>query len=991
MMKKFKSALLLSMLVLSAQSGVRLYAGSFTAEVAEQDDGASEQKHSDQKHSDQIKVCQVGYLPEETKTAILTGGAQGQVVVRESDSHKSVASLTVGEELFDSDTGEKVRIVDLTEVSKPGRYYVDVPGVGRSFDFNVGDDVFVSTFQKSMLFYTGQRCGTAVRLGGDFSQYHHSECHMSDAHMDASTGREGTRSITGGWHDAGDFGRYTINSGISMGTLLWTYELDSDKLHGIELMIPQPDGSLPQMLSEIRWNLDWMLKMQDESGGVWHKATTAKFPGSILPERDNARMLIVGSGYEPYLTTQATCNFVAVAAIAARVYRPFDPDYADRCLTAAKRGWSWLESTPDSHFKANPRGVETGAYEDDDANDERLWAAVELFRTTGDTIYHEYFLSHYGRVRPMFNSGFPHEWKNVHALALYGYALEGRSEVDTEVQKAIRQEALTAADQIAMRIQTSGYRVPLTTDNYIWGSNALVANYGMMLRLANRISPKSQYSDAAQDCLHYLLGRNTFNTSFVTQVGSRWAMNPHHRPSEADDVQQPWPGMLIGGPNAQNATKKRPPARQWDDVKESFTTNEVAINWNAPLVFLLAEALPNHATAAAVDSGMQMEGAYVWKSDCSGEETFVNSTHPILPGHYEYVVDPAGTQLVFRGRLTDAFKVDDPESVHLHPDIYFDEFHPGSFTVEFDVWVDDLVPEELGPYREKPWLNVLTVFDRTTRSGDERFEPSVMTNLVGKPGAYYLQTYSISPQDGGTFFEKGATKPIFPIGQWVSIKVDVDVKSAIVRTYQNGELVSEGPYKSRPGIAGAHMGLYTNKLIEQATVYNRACQISVRSSAEPRPTQHVQGEMLVNGDFADGVTQWQVEQQKGVKANTKFVNEGPESESTMRIEVETIAQEPWQLQLYQNEIAIEKGKSYTLTFWCKSNRSGSFKTICMQDHEPWEHSTEKEINVTTKWQKEEFTFIGPWDDEKARITFTNLASDEGRVFWFANCSLRVSE
>jgi endoglucanase len=111
--------------------------------------------------------------------------------------------------------------------------------------------------------------------------------------------------------------------------------LDSEKLHRIDLMIPQPDGTLPQMLSEIRWNLDWMLKMQDESGGVWHKATTAKFPGPLLPERDNARMLIVGSGYDPYLTTQATCDFVAVTAIAARVYRPFDPDYAARCLKAA--------------------------------------------------------------------------------------------------------------------------------------------------------------------------------------------------------------------------------------------------------------------------------------------------------------------------------------------------------------------------------------------------------------------------------------------------------------------------------------------------------------------------------------------------------------------------------------------------------------------------------------------------------------------------------
>jgi endoglucanase len=801
-----------------------LAGGAANAGAAEGDDTATRERV----YSDEIKVCQVGYLIGETKLAILTAEPEGQVVVRRSDNHEIVASLAVGAVTFDADTGDSVRLIDLTEVSEPGRYYLDVPGVGSSFDFRVGDDVFGNIFQMSMLFYTGQRCGTEVRLGGDFDQYHHAECHLSDAHFDASTGRTGSKSITGGWHDAGDFGRYSINSGISVGTLLWAYELNSEKLRHVELIIPEKSGPLPHMLTEIRWNLDWMLKMQDESGGVWHKASTAKFPGSILPESDKSPMLIVGSGDDPYLTTQATGNLVAVAAIAARVYRPFDPDFADDCLSAARRGWRWLDSTPDSHFKANPRGIETGAYEDDDATDERLWAAAELFRTTGEASYHQYFLNNHDRVRPMFNPGFPHEWKNVRALALYGYAIENQQQVDLNVQQNIRKEALQAADEIVKRMRSNGYRVPLSTDNYIWGSNALVANYGMMLRLANRISPKPQYADAAQDTLHYLFGRNTFNTSFVTHVGSRWPMNPHHRPSEADSVVEPWPGMLIGGPNAQNASKKRPPACQWDDVKESFTTNEVAINWNAPLVFLLAEALPNHATVAAVDSGMQMEGAYVWKSDCSGEKTFVNSTHPILSGHYEYVVDPAGTQLVFRGRLTDAFKVDDPESVHLHPDIYFDQFHPGSFTVGFDVWVDDLVPEELGPYREKPWLNVLTVFDRTTRSGDERFEPSVMTNLVGKPGAYYLQTYSISPQDGGTFFEKVATTPIFPLGQWVSIKVDVDVKSAIVRTYQNGELVSQGPYKSRPGIAGAHMGLYTNRLVSKATVYNRACEISVR-------------------------------------------------------------------------------------------------------------------------------------------------------------------
>lgn len=393
----------------------------------------------------------------------------------------------------------------------------------------------------------------------------------------------------------------------------------------------------------------------------------------------------------------------------------------------------------------------------------------------------------------------------------------------------------------------------------------------------------------------------------------------------------------------------------------------------------------------ANESTISSEPAYLWRSNCSDETTFVNSTHPILPCHYEYVVDPAGKAPVFRGRLTDSLKVDDPESVHLHPDIYFDEFHPGSFTVSFDVWVADLEPNTLGPYREKPWLNVLTVFDRTTRTGDDRFEPSVMTNLVGEPGAYHLQTYSMSPNDGGTFFETSENAPVFPTQQWVSVKVDVDVQSAIVRTYQDGKLVSEGPYKSRPGIAGAHMGLYTNRLITQATVYNRACEISVRPIAPPQLDRKSLDEMIVNGDFADGTAKWQVEQQNGVKAKIDHVQKGPRGGSAMRIEVESVSDEPWRLQLYQNEIAIQEGKSYTLTFWCKSNRSGSIKTICMQDHDPWEHSTEKEVSLSTEWQKEEFTFSGPWNDENARITFTNLATDEGRIYWFADCSLRVSE
>jgi hypothetical protein len=230
----------------------------------------------------------------------------------------------------------------------------------------------------------------------------------------------------------------------------------------------------------------------------------------------------------------------------------------------------------------------------------------------------------------------------------------------------------------------------------------------------------------------------------------------------------------------------------------------------------------------AEESGPTLSSTFSWSSDCSSEGSFVNSTHPIIPGHYEYLPDPAGAGSAFRGRLTAGLKIDDPESVHLHPDIYFDRFHAGSFTVSVDVWVDDLRPDVLGPYRDRPWLNLVTIFDRTTLTGDTRFEPSVMTNLVGAPGAYFLQTYTMSPSQGGTFFDRASTAPVFPTGRWVSVKVDVDVTAARVRTYQDGMLVSECPYKSRLGLAGTHAGLYTNRLMKQATVYNRSCVITVR-------------------------------------------------------------------------------------------------------------------------------------------------------------------
>ena len=547
------------------------------------------------KRSDAVRVCQVGYLPGETKVALLAAEPSGDVVVRRADTGAAALTVKAGTAKPDADSGDTLRAVDFSALKTPGAYYLDAPGIGTSHAFRVGDDLFARPFRLAMRSFTGQRCGTDVTLAPDFPQYRYDACHREPSPYHPSSGRtEGTRDCTGGWHDAGDFGKYVVNSGITTGTLLWAYELNEPKLRALNLDLPESGKGTPDMLAEIRWNVDWMLKMQDEDGGVWHKVTTAGFPGSGMPKEDRAPVLVIGNGKAPYKTTAATGDLAAVCAIAARLYRPYDAAYADRCLSAAERAWAWLEKTPDNNFTTNPPGIQTGGYGDDNPSDERLWAAAELFRTTGKDGYDRYFRANYRKWTPTLTADARPGWPNVHPFAMFTYAMSGRASADPEVVRIIKADAVAAADDIVARSRANGYRIPLKLNDYVWGSNSNLANYALMVRVANRITPKAAYVDCAQDALHYLLGRNTFNTSYVTQVGAKWAMNPHHRPSGADRNEQPWPGLLMGGPNAEGKT---PPARQWQDEEGSFTTNENAINWNAALVFILADALPAAAAA----------------------------------------------------------------------------------------------------------------------------------------------------------------------------------------------------------------------------------------------------------------------------------------------------------------------------------------------------------------------------------------------------------
>jgi endoglucanase len=486
-----------------------------------------------------IKVDQVGYPLDGPKIALVSAPAATFEVRRSSDDAVVFkGNLTAAK--ADPDTGDKVQAADFSALKQAGRYYLEIPGVGRSWNFAVGPDVFEHTYYMAMRGFYGQRCGTAVDMGPEFPGYSHPACHLH-GEFHPTSGATGIRDNIGGWHDAGDYGRYMVNSGISTGTLLWTWELFGKKIKGISLHIPETGNGTPDILNEARWNLEWMLKMQDTDGGAWHKQTSEHFPAMIAAEDDKQLSEVIGTGAAPFKSTCATADLAVVGAIAARVYQPYDAEFAARALDAARRAWAWTEKNPNVTFH-NPPGIQSGEYGSDSCLDERLWAAAELARTTGEAQYSGFFLKNYAGFLPSLDSPPGEDWKSTGSMGLWAYALSPRKDVDANVVKVIRQRTVAAAHAVVERTRANPYHVSLKADDYVWGSNGVTAEYGMDLLIANLFQPDASFVDTARDNLHYLLGRNAFSLSWVTQVGENPYQHPHHRPSASGRQ----PGSLAG-------------------------------------------------------------------------------------------------------------------------------------------------------------------------------------------------------------------------------------------------------------------------------------------------------------------------------------------------------------------------------------------------------------------------------------------------------------
>lgn len=532
-----------------------------------------------------VFVNQEGFLPQAEKYFISNVETRGFTLV-ESNSGNEVfrGTLELRTEI-DESTGLRLFVGDFSAFTELGRYKVVLDSGHESYTFSIDPDLYDSVAMKSIKSFYFQRCGVALEepYAGLFSR---PPCHLDDALLHSSVPDDRTLAASGGWHDAGDYGKYihSAATGLAMMTIL--YEQFPQRFSMDHNNIPESGNGFSDFLDEIAFELDWMLTMQN-------RETQSPFHGAC-------HYMINTTGYawgtpdnEPYTryaynySTVATADFCAIMAQAARLFLGIDDQRSQAYEEAALLGWAYLEGQeeifPPGGF-ARPSDTHTGGYclyADENDRDDRMWAAVELYITTGEESYH----------RRAIDLGLEyHEfglmsWESTYDFARMQYLLTNRP-VDSDIHGTLRNALFQFNEDTLNRIEADGFMDSM--EEYFWGGNGALMLHGQYLLLGAQLFPeqKERYEQAALRLMNYLLGTNPHNMSFVTKVGTVYPLNIHHAAMEGDGIAEVYPGVVAGGPNQHTDEFPRatPPGLCYMDEYDSYATNENCILYNAPLV-----------------------------------------------------------------------------------------------------------------------------------------------------------------------------------------------------------------------------------------------------------------------------------------------------------------------------------------------------------------------------------------------------------------------
>jgi len=406
-----------------------------------------------------------------------------------------------------------------------------------------------------------------------------------------------TQDIRGGWFDAGDYGKYSVNGGFSVSLMLLTGLLAPDVLDHTIDPITGRKSNQDDWLTIAEAQLEWLIKMQREDGAVYHKAATQRWPGmNVRPEEDDAIKWLMP------VSSTAAAQFAAALSLASQIYSlkkdEASAQKAKTYLSAAKRAIDWLEKNPKlTMIKQRYNGHQYGGpYDDDSDADERFFALAAYAAATknhDDVAKAATLISE--RSSALAGSGYETNWQKVDLLGIW--SLKTVQESLSEEEKNQVDKVLEGASKHWRGLQErSHWSLPMEDDaSFPWGSNGVLATIGWHWTLWYKMTGDQHYEASARKLLHWFFGMNPLGQTYVTGSLGRSIKQPHFRPWTSGAIKLP-AGFVVGGPNSgdmagdplEGKLAGKPPMAMFADKKESYATNEVAINWQSAWALYLS-------------------------------------------------------------------------------------------------------------------------------------------------------------------------------------------------------------------------------------------------------------------------------------------------------------------------------------------------------------------------------------------------------------------
>jgi len=581
--------------------------------------------------TEQIIVDQIGYRTTADKWFMIADPRTGynsavtyvpgaNVELRRASDNTSVVSipLTVWNAGAEhSQSGDVVWQGNFSTYTTPGTYYIFDPANNtQSFNFDIADDTYNTILESSVKSYYYQRCGTAI-TGAHGGVWTHSACHTTnqqaarlyDASLGGDQGAATARDITGGWHDAGDYRKYTSWMAVIIWDLAYAFEWNPDAFSD-GTGIPESGNGVPDILDEMKYEIDWMLRMQGTNGALYSGAFVVQGingtgDGIGDPSTENRQYF-----YANY-STAATGSGCSSFAIGARLFAPYEsayPGYSAALQTAAENAWAFLQANP-GNITYNHTGFDNAnANKGVDADrGHRIMSAAELYRLTGDTNYRTYIDDHYddtpttGVHHPIASGYFETSgsYEIQRGLMSYCMAPGATAAVVTAVKNSINQGI---QNQAYGQRNNDPYKSYTWDGHHCWGSNGIKSEWGNLCVFGNKLNVNAGlsavYLKTGEEYLHYIHGRNPISFNYLTQSQLYGADKPitqiyhgwfHH--GTAWDT-NPAPGILSGGPNMYfvpdasysgtiEPPQNQPPMKSYKDWNTSWPENSWEITENS--------------------------------------------------------------------------------------------------------------------------------------------------------------------------------------------------------------------------------------------------------------------------------------------------------------------------------------------------------------------------------------------------------------------------